>query len=149
MSKQDETTTKGEAAAESISEACGQEAAATEPQAARGGPEVNAATEAAAESAEADGALAGMVSAEARIAALEAQVAELKYQYLRKAADFENFRKRMSREKQEAIDFANQTLLLDLVQVMDDFERALKSVETADFQPGKDFQTFFEGVSMI
>jgi molecular chaperone GrpE len=80
---------------------------------------------------------------------LEAQAAELKDQYLRKAADFDNFRKRMSREKQEAIDFANQALLLDLVQVMDDFERAIKSAETSDFQSGKDFQTFFEGVGMI
>jgi molecular chaperone GrpE len=158
MSKQDETITKGEAEAKMsklASEAYVQEAVAGEGQAAWGGPEANAASEAAAAdgtaAAEATASVGGtfVASAEARIAELEAQVAELKDQYLRKAADFDNFRKRMSREKQEAIDFANQALLLDLVQIMDDFERAIKSAETADLQSGKDFQTFCEGVSMI
>jgi molecular chaperone GrpE len=79
-----------------------------------------------------------------KITALEGEIADLKDQYLRKIADFENFRKRMNREKQDAIDFANQSLLFDLVQVMDDFERALKSAEMSN-----DFQSFYEGVSMI
>ncbi|MDR2793988.1 MAG: nucleotide exchange factor GrpE [Treponema sp.] len=85
----------------------------------------------------------------AHIERLERQVEELKDQYLRKAADFENFRKRMNREKQEAIEYANTGLLLDIIQVMDDFERALKSSETADAWTVKDFQAFHEGVSMI
>ncbi|MDR0623264.1 MAG: nucleotide exchange factor GrpE, partial [Treponema sp.] len=63
-------------------------------------------------------------AAEEIIADLEAQLADAKDQYLRKAADFENFRKRMIREKQDAIDFANQALLLDLIPIIDDFERA-------------------------
>ena len=74
----------------------------------------------------------------------EARLADLNDQYLRKAADFENFRKRMNREKQEITDFANQTLLLDLLPVIDDFERAIKSAETS-----RDFASFFKGVSMI
>ncbi|MDR0524596.1 MAG: nucleotide exchange factor GrpE [Spirochaetaceae bacterium] len=76
--------------------------------------------------------------------ALKEQLAELNNQYLRKAADFENFRKRMNRDKQEAVDFANQGLLLDLIQVIDDFDRAIKSAETS-----KDFSSFYEGISMI
>ncbi|MDR1215860.1 MAG: nucleotide exchange factor GrpE [Treponema sp.] len=83
-------------------------------------------------------------SNDARIAQLEAENSALKDQYLRKAADFENFRKRMNREKQDAIDFANQSLLLDIVQVIDDFKRAIKSAETS-----QDFQSFFDGVKMI
>ncbi|MDR2901123.1 MAG: nucleotide exchange factor GrpE [Treponema sp.] len=79
-----------------------------------------------------------------KINALEAQVAELKDQYLRKAADFENFRKRMNQEKASAIDFANQSLLLDLIPVIDDFERAIKSADDSE-----DFASFHEGVSMI
>lgn len=79
-----------------------------------------------------------------RIAALEAELTEVRDQYLRKAAEFENFRKRMNREKQEAIDFANQSLLLDLIPVIDDFERAIKSSETS-----KDYTSFHEGVTMI
>jgi len=74
----------------------------------------------------------------------EAKLADLNDQYLRKAADFENFRKRMIREKQEITDFANQNLLLDLLPVIDDFERAIKSAETSN-----DFASFFKGVSMI
>jgi len=75
---------------------------------------------------------------------LEAKVADLNDQYLRKAADFENFRKRMNREKQEISDYANQNLILDLLPVIDDFERAIKSAETS-----KNFNSFFEGVTMI
>jgi len=79
----------------------------------------------------------------------EAKAADLNDQYLRKAADFENYRKRMIREKQELTDFANQNLLLDLLPVIDDFERAIKSAESSDFQSAKDFAGFFEGVKMI
>ena len=75
---------------------------------------------------------------------LELKLVELNDQYLRKAADFDNFRKRMNREKQELTDFANQNLLLDLLPVIDDFERAIKSAETS-----KDFASFYEGVTMI
>jgi molecular chaperone GrpE len=86
----------------------------------------------------------------AKMERLERQIEELKDQYLRKAADFENFRKRMNREKQEAIEYANTGLLLDIILVMDDFERALRAVpENAENWTVKDFQTFYEGVSMI
>ncbi len=80
----------------------------------------------------------------AKIASLEAENSALKDQYLRKAADFENFRKRMNREKQEAIDFSNQALLLDLIPIIDDFERAIKSSETA-----RDYDNLHEGISLI
>ena len=86
----------------------------------------------------------GPVNWELKAAELEAKLAELNDQYLRKAADFENFRKRMNREKQELTEFANQNLLLDLIPVIDDFERAIKSAETS-----KDFASFHEGIAMI
>jgi len=75
---------------------------------------------------------------------LQTKLAEMNDQYLRKAADFENFRKRMNREKQELTEFANQNLILDLLPVLDDFERAIKSAETS-----RDFASFFEGIIMI
>jgi molecular chaperone GrpE len=83
-------------------------------------------------------------SPEERLADLEAQVAQANDRFLRKAAEFENFRKRMNREKQDAIDFANQTLLLDIIEIIDDFDRAIKSAETS-----KDFESFYKGVDMI
>ncbi len=67
----------------------------------------------------------GMASMSDRISELERLNADLQDQYLRKAADFDNYRKRMIREKQEAIDYANASLLADLVQVLDDFDRAI------------------------
>ncbi|MDR1177743.1 MAG: nucleotide exchange factor GrpE [Spirochaetaceae bacterium] len=86
----------------------------------------------------------GTPAPEEQIASLSAALADLNDQYLRKAADFENFRKRMNREKQDAIDFANQNLLLDLIPVIDDFERAIKSAESS-----RDFDSFYEGIGMI
>lgn len=81
---------------------------------------------------------------EERIQELENENSELKTQYLRKQADFENFRKRMQREKKEAIDYANSNLLLDLVSIIDDFERAIKSSEES-----RDFESFHSGIKLI
>jgi molecular chaperone GrpE len=81
---------------------------------------------------------------EAKPADLEAQLAETRDQLLRKAAEFENFRKRMNQEKQNAIEYANQALLLDLIPIIDDFERALQAAEST-----KDFTTLLEGITMI
>jgi molecular chaperone GrpE len=87
---------------------------------------------------------------DAKIAELEAQLAETRDQLLRKAADFENFRKRMNQEKQNAIDFANQSLLLDIIPVIDDFERAIQSaeasVELTGLPAGK---AMLDGITMI
>jgi molecular chaperone GrpE len=80
----------------------------------------------------------------AKIASAEAELSNLKDQYLRKAAEFENFRKRMNKDKQDAIDFANQSLLLDLIPVIDDFERAIKSSESS-----RDYNTLQEGITLI
>jgi len=81
---------------------------------------------------------------DAKIAELEAQLAETRDLLLRKAADFENFRKRMNQEKQSAIEYANQSLLLDIIPVIDDFERAIQAGEGST-----DLTAFLEGVKMI
>jgi molecular chaperone GrpE len=83
-----------------------------------------------------------------RIAELEKQLAELNDQYLRKAADFENFRKRIIKEKNEAVEFANQSLLLELIATLDDFERAINSAGTSE-KTEADFEAFREGVVMV
>jgi len=96
------------------------------------------------------------LSPEEKIAELEAKLAEANDNYLRKAADFENFRKRMNQEKSAAIEYANQALLLDLVTVIDDFERAIKSAETQREAAGTDsaqitaaYSSLYDGISMI
>jgi molecular chaperone GrpE len=83
----------------------------------------------------------------ARVAELEKLNAELQDQYLRKAADFDNYRKRMIREKQDAIDFANTNLLVDLVKILDDFDRAIAAVGTPE--AGSPAAAFLEGTTMI
>jgi molecular chaperone GrpE len=84
------------------------------------------------------------VSAEDRITALEAETADLKDKMLRKQADFENFRKRMLREREEAGRYANAALLTDIIGLIDDFDRAIRSAEES-----RDFPVFLQGVSMI
>ncbi len=79
-----------------------------------------------------------------RIKELEEENSELKDRYLRKQADFDNFRKRILREKEDSIKYANSSLLTDLVTIIDDFERAIRSsVES------KDFESFHSGIEMI
>ena len=79
-----------------------------------------------------------------RVEELEAENSDLKDQYLRKTADFENYRKRMLREKEEFGQYANRQLLLDIVPIIDDFERAIKSADES-----KDFDAFHDGVALI
>ncbi|MBC7922632.1 MAG: nucleotide exchange factor GrpE [Ferruginibacter sp.] len=55
-----------------------------------------------------------------------AQVAELKDKYLRLYSDFENFRRRSSREKLDYLKSASEELMVALLPVLDDLERAMK-----------------------
>ena len=59
-------------------------------------------------------------------------MAELNERIIRLTADFDNFRKRAQREKDEARQFANQGLLEKLLPVLDNFEMALTAVKDAD-----------------
>ncbi|TVR74315.1 MAG: nucleotide exchange factor GrpE [Spirochaetaceae bacterium] len=79
-----------------------------------------------------------------RLAELEAENSELKDQYLRKQADMENFRRRMIRDKEDAVSYANQQLLLDLTAIIDDFERAISSAEES-----RDYDAFHDGIVLI
>jgi len=72
------------------------------------------------------------------------ELAELKDKYLRLYADFENFRRRTAKEKLELIGNANEGVLQALIPVVDDFERAMQSMETAE-----DVSAVKEGVSLI
>lgn len=77
-------------------------------------------------------------------ASLEAQLAEAKDKYLRLYADFENFRRRTSKEKIEMIQNASEGLIKELIPIVDDFERANKSFETVtEVEPMK------EGIALI
>ncbi|MBA4149749.1 MAG: nucleotide exchange factor GrpE [Verrucomicrobia bacterium] len=66
---------------------------------------------------------------------------------LREAADFENFKKRATRERQEAIKFANEGLLLKLVPIVDNFEMALTAANTPSTDPS--VESLKKGVQMV
>jgi len=65
--------------------------------------------------------------------------------FLRTTADFENFKKRAARERQEAINYANASLLQKLIPVLDNFDMALSAAAGAP-DASKSLQT---GVNMI
>jgi len=67
----------------------------------------------------------------AQIEQLKQQAAkadEFRERFLREAADFENYKKRAARERQEAVTFANEVLLRKLMPVLDSFEMALAAI---------------------
>jgi molecular chaperone GrpE len=65
---------------------------------------------------------------------------------LRTTADFDNFKKRAAREKQEAIRYANEGVLEKLVPVLDNFDAALSAAQTSAANGAQSLQT---GVAMI
>ncbi|MCQ2601615.1 MAG: nucleotide exchange factor GrpE [Treponema sp.] len=81
---------------------------------------------------------------EEKIAELEKENADLKDQLLRRAADFDNYRKRMIKEKQETFDYANANLLADLLDSLDNFDRTVEASATAT-----DVKTIVDGIKMV
>ena len=65
---------------------------------------------------------------------------------LRTTADFDNFKKRAAREKQDAIKFANESLLEKLVPVLDSLDMALTAAQSAGPDSGQSLQS---GVNMV
>lgn len=69
---------------------------------------------------------------------------ELKDKYVRLFADFDNYKKRVARERLDLIKDAGKDVILNLLPVLDDFERALKAAESAtEVEPVK------EGMGLI
>lgn len=64
-------------------------------------------------------------TATAEFEAARAEIAKMEERLLRSQADFENYRRRVQREKEELTQYANQKLLLNLLPVLDNLERAL------------------------
>lgn len=81
---------------------------------------------------------------EEKIAALEKEIADLKSQALYKAAENDNWRKRMMQQKEEAVTYANASLLGDLLDSLDNFDRTIDAAKDA-----KDAKTIADGIKMI
>lgn len=79
-----------------------------------------------------------------RVQELESQKAELQDMLLRKAAEFDNYRKRMLKEKEEYRVTANRDLVSAILPVLDNFDRGLKSSEET-----RNFDALVEGIKMV
>lgn len=69
---------------------------------------------------------------------------EQKNDYLRLAAEFDNFRKRTRRDTADIIRSANESLIIQLLDVLDNFDRAMKSRDEK-----VDFETYSKGVALV
>ncbi|GAC42995.1 nucleotide exchange factor GrpE [Paenibacillus popilliae] len=94
---------------------------------------------------EAEGKAAEEVQGEsAELKEAHAQAEELQQRLQRAQADFDNFRRRTVKEKEELAQYASSKLVTELLPVLDNFERALVAVQT-----GSEEQSFVKGVDMI
>jgi molecular chaperone GrpE len=78
--------------------------------------------------------------------ALRQEKAQLEDRFVRLQADFDNFRKRTLREKQEALSYGHELVVKDLLPVVDNLERA---IEHASASAGADFEGMLQGVELV
>jgi molecular chaperone GrpE len=76
-----------------------------------------------------------------------AEVAEYKDKYLRAHADFENVKRRLEKDKSNAVSYANESFAKDMLAVMDSFENALASMENTE-ESSEVLTQIKEGVSL-
>jgi molecular chaperone GrpE len=79
-------------------------------------------------------------------AALQEEHDQLRDRWLRLQADFDNYRKRMLREKQETLTYGHENVVKDLLPVVDNLERA---IEHASASSGADFEGMLQGVELV
>ncbi|MDZ4759292.1 MAG: nucleotide exchange factor GrpE [Bacteroidota bacterium] len=75
---------------------------------------------------------------------LKIDKAEMHDKYIRLYSEFENFKRRTAKEKIELIEYAGRDIIVSLLPVVDDFDRAIKSVEMA-----ADITAVKEGIELI
>lgn len=81
---------------------------------------------------------------ESEIEKLKAELEDAKDRYLRKVAEFDNLRRRSAKERVELIQTAGKEVITDLLEVLDDCDRAQKQLETSD-----DVVAIKEGVMLV
>jgi molecular chaperone GrpE len=83
------------------------------------------------------------VTEESEIEKLKDEIGEANDKYLRKVAEFDNFRRRSAKERMELIQTAGRDVIADMLDVLDDCDRAQKQLEASDDTLLK------EGVSLV
>lgn len=82
---------------------------------------------------------------ESEHARLIEEAAKYKDQYIRLYAEFENARKRMEREKQDFIRYANEELIVEFLTILDNLERSVESARTNH----QDYTAFVKGIELV
>jgi molecular chaperone GrpE len=88
-----------------------------------------------------------LAEAKAEIQALKAQLVSSQDKYLRSLADFENFKKRAQKERSELLKYQGESLVIDLISVIDDLDLAIQfnDGQYKDSDPEK----FRQGIELI
>ncbi|TMA60078.1 MAG: nucleotide exchange factor GrpE [Deltaproteobacteria bacterium] len=81
---------------------------------------------------------------DAALAAAQDEARQNHDRWLRAAADLENFKKRMARERTEAVRFANESFIRDLLPIVDNLERALEHA-----RQGGNGKSIVEGLELV
>lgn len=85
-------------------------------------------------------------SLEDKVESLGVKLQEVNDKYLRLYSEFENYRKRTSKEKIDLISTASEDVIKDLLPVVDDYERALASIEKIE---DENVKAALEGIALI
>jgi molecular chaperone GrpE len=80
--------------------------------------------------------------------AAQAEATEWKDKYLRAHADFENSKKRLEKDKNNAVSYANESFAKDILSVMDSFENALAAMKSNEENDSDAYTQMVEGVNL-
>ncbi len=84
------------------------------------------------------------VSEESELEKIKSELEDARDKYLRKAAEFDNFKRRSSKEIRDLIQTAGKEVIIDLLDVLDDCDRAQKQMETSP-----EHKEFKEGLMLV
>jgi molecular chaperone GrpE len=93
--------------------------------------------------------VAELVATRAELKRLEGEVKELKDSLARRQADFENYRKRMERERTETYNRVVADIASKLLPVLDNLKRALETEASVEASESDEFRHFLSGVDLI
>lgn len=93
--------------------------------------------------------VAELVATRAELKRLEGEVTELRDGLARRQADFENYRKRMERERSETYNRVVADIAAKLLPVLDNLKRALETEASVEASESDEFRHFLSGVDLI
>lgn len=93
--------------------------------------------------------VAELVATRAELKRVEAEVEELKDRLARRQADFENYRKRVERERSETYERVVVEIAAKLLPVLDNLKRALDTEASMESEESDEFRHFLSGVDLI